>query len=55
MIQAKHSSIDFDFMQYALDRLLGGLQFAVGMLPEEARKLVEQEQEAIPAPHIRMS
>ena len=34
VVQSKHSPIDFDFIQYAHDRLIGGYQYTLTLLPD---------------------
>lgn len=34
VVQAKHSPIDFDFIQYANDRLVSGYQYSLTLLPQ---------------------
>jgi len=43
IIQAKHSKIDFDFKKYSKERLVHGLQFSLGTLPHDVKKIIEYE------------
>lgn len=36
VVQAKHSPIDFDFLNYAKDRLVNGYQFGMKLIDQDA-------------------
>lgn len=43
VVQAKHSPIDFEFIQYANDRLVSGLEHSLTLLPEYVQSMANAQ------------
>ena len=43
VVQAKHSTVDFDYIQYAHDRLVSGYQHSLTLLPKYVQSMSNDE------------